>query len=640
MKIKLTIFVALMLCFGMFLLSCGEEAQEPAEGQTPTEEVGCAEPIDEDVDGKCDKCGHAYEKYADRVDMTVKPIPSDVNEDDFFTFEVPEGVKPIDKFPPLVGGYTPGVNRNGRFVVLTYTYYVDANGNALTNMDKEENQPADGEEQEIFSRDAYYVYDFALDKCEFTNAKHLYRVDSEKYKDGEERFDRYEFDLRDYYFSARTILTSTNANGDVIEDNSWRYYTAGGEFIKEYKELTAVEEEFVGNILYLTINDDVVAIDTETGKVLRLMAEEGEKGEKVTGDKDVFVKRPEFDAVSGQYGYVFEEDFNGNVVGLQVYDLTKWIDCIYSYAIPSYVDADRSFMAVLQNGTVLTETYVPLHRNSINYDVLISGEKYDIVYTVINPIEKTTKEIEFGYDIEYIVVGAETDFATDKAINIARINPIVNDRIDSSRAMIVAIDNDLNILCQLTKVLPGQTYADREAVGKDLFIVELKVGDNYVEAVIDSDGELRAYLPESGSFEKGNGFIVAGEKIYSYDMALKYDLYNAGNELTIVNSSKDFLILCAKNANDSRKLDYYYYNSTMRAPEVIFTGDTAKEYYNYYFGEGLFVVKDTSTETPIYTIYNSENKYVASFATAPIFIEEYEGKVLIEADGTYYVFES
>lgn len=618
MKIKLLALIALMLCFAMLFVSCGEE--EPTDPESG-----------ENENGETPETPEAPET-PDVPQMVVKPLPEGAVADDYFVFEYDGATVPAGKYTPLTGGMVAnGVGKNERIIVLKSTKPVSP----------ESNLPE--EEQDV--RDTFVVYDIASQKS-------LHTFTSTDYKYGTVPQDTYTFSITEYYFLEIKNFTTVTDYG-TEEKTTYRFYTTSGEALGTFDTVADLATDLVGDVFYLSVDDSIFAIDINTNKQVRLAGTET----IVTGDVDTFVKRPAFDVVNGIFGYVFEKDFLGNNVGVQIYDLTKWIDCIYSYTIPSYVLGEKTVLGVLNNGSVFIQTYVPLHGITESYDVNYYGEKYDIVYSLITltadengalKIEK--KDVEFGYEVEVIFAGnadaeKNPDYvtnvlmaATDAALNVAYINPIKDQHADRSAQMIVALDNELNILAILPgDIRPGQILADKVAVGGGLYKLELLIGNDVIEAVVDAEGNFKAYLPEN--YFAGDGFIVAGEKIYGYDMVEKFDLYKGTQKFSIFHAERGYLILTKPNDADETILEYYYYDANLASPKQIAKEQDTKQFYTV-LGTTMFVIKEINENTAMeqYVLYNDNNIKVHTFSEAPQFIGQYENIVLVNVAGDYFTF--
>ena len=620
MKIKILALTAFMLCLVMLLASCGAVEEALGEPDAPAT-TPCTDVVDENNDGKCDNCGHVCTvKETVVTPMVVKPVPNGSFASDYFVFTYDGEEFPIAKYDMLTGGLVKNdAIDGGRIIVLKYTQPVSG--------------PEVADHQKIL-QDHYTVYDLE-------GKKDVYKFASEKYLTGDLPVDSYTFNCSDYYFSIQKSLTTTNPLGQVIVENSWVFRTNSGDTVTACTTLSRLEGERVGDVFYLTVNDIVVPIDVNTHKRVTL----AESGEIVLGNADTFVKRPAFDYVHGSYGYVYERNYMDNIVGLQVYDLTTWLECVYSYDVASYAMSSATYMGVLQNGNVIMQTLVPLHTNTKSYDVIVNGAKYDIVYTVINPFDASTREIEFGYFIGDLIEGAACDIVTDAVItpNVATVYPIVDDQVDQSAKMIFAIDNELNILAQLKEILPGQYGAEKRAVGNGLYIVELYVGDSIVEAVVDKDDKFVTYLPET--YFAGDGFVIAGKRVYGYDMKEKFNLASLEGEYTIEHMTRGFLILSRRNLSDNEKRDFFFYDPGTTSSPVEIASERSGSGRSFYgmLGSGLFVIREAQLvdgSAPIYRyyIYNTENTSVRTLDKAPVFVGEYGNAILVNDGTTYYIF--
>ncbi len=651
MKTKIFALIAVMLCIGMLLVSCGEEEAELGACTSHVDEnkdkkcdtcatdyiAPCTALVDEDNDGKCDYCGHEGELPGEEIPvMVVNPIPSDADVNDYFDFSYKDGVVSITQVDALMGGVIKNnaEENGGRIVVLKYT-------NPISEEDRQSlGLTGEIDPNDPLERDYYNIYDLVQKKT-------VYSFATAPYNTVTPLTESYVFRLSDYYFSVmktKTTYQDNNPFGEPTITYTYTYYTNAGDSITITNTTDNFNEELVGEVFYLTVNDRVFPIDINTEKRLTLAGQ----AEPYFGNIDTFVKRPAFDHVYNNMGYVFERNSDGDIVGVQVYDLKQWLDCVYSYTVPSYVDNEYTTMGVLNNSTILVQTMIHLMDNVKAYDVIESGEKYDIVYTVINPIDGSVKEIEFGYYISSISEATNSSLVADTTLspNVAYIYPIVEDMIDYSDIMTVIVDNDLNILCELDEVLPAQYLADKTPVGGGLYVVTLNIGGDLVDAVIDELGKLKTYLPEN--CYRGDGFIIAGTKIYSYDMTEKFNLRSLEAEYTIEEKSRGFLILSKPNVGDSEKKDYYYYDpAELSQPDLIASESTStsNKMFLGMLGSSLFVIRErlfadqtTGSEIYRYYVFNANNDNIKEFGEKPIFAGEYD-QAILATDGTYhYVF--
>lgn len=653
MKTKIFALIAAMLCIGMLLVSCGEEVAD----NTCTSHVDenkdkkcdlcavdyiapCNQVIDADNDGKCDYCGHEATLPEEDVPvMVVKPIPDDADEYAHFDFTYKDGVIAIDQQDTIAGaivanGAAPGA-KGGRIIVFKHSAEQTTDA---TNPDA--TAPTEPVE-DPWMKDYYSIYDLVTKKT-------IWSFQTEKYNNEYPLNETYSFELSEYFFGIMKTKVQYNSNNPFdtpVTTYTYTYRTNAGDAITVTNSIANYDEEKIGDVFYLTVNDLVYPIDTITSKRLTLAGET----EPYIGNVDTFVKRPAFDCVLNDLGYVFERDINGNVVAFQVYDLNEWVDCIYSYIAPSYVAKAYTKIGVLQNSTVLLETLVPLANNSKAFDIIENNQKYDIVYTIINPIDSSVKEVEFGYYIDFVSETSDATVITDTTVspNLAYIYPIVDDMIDFSEVMTVVLDNDLNIICMLEKDLPAQIDAQKTPVGNDLYIVVLNIGGKEVKAVIDKAGNLKNYLPDSCYC--GDGFIIAGSKIYTYDMREKFNLRTLDGEYEIVVKNRGFLILAKPNIGDSQLKDYFYFNPADASQPALIASEsfsTSNKVYVGTLGSSLFLIREdfrlsTDPSSEIisrYYVFNSDNFEAGDFNEELFFVGEYENTTLV-SDGTlHYLF--
>ena len=227
----------------------------------------------------------------------------------------------------------------------------------------------------------------------------------------------------------------------------------------------------------------------------------------VGGSSNTFIERPEFNYLTDAFGYVRD----GSVI--YAYDATKWLDCVYSYTIPGYFEDTEVF--VLANGNLLVQGTVVLNDNAVSYDFYNYGTKYDIVYIIVDPTAKTATEIEFGYKIDQAV---ESELFTEKAANVFLVYAIENDMVNYSKPIIFAVDNTMNILCEL----PDMVGLVATPFGNGYLYVE-NVALNCYE-IYNAAGEHVTYVPGDASF-------------YGNYVELEDDYYTiAGTEIQALNT--------------------------------------------------------------------------------------------------------
>ena len=223
---------------------------------------------------------------------------------------------------------------------------------------------------------------------------------------------------------------------------------------------------------YLTYDGTIYLIDKTTYEMV------------VGGSTHTFVGRPEFDYENEFFGYVVDD------YTLYVYDLSKWLECVYTYTVPGYF-AEGIDTFLLENGNLLLQALIVLPDDAVSYD-LYFGDKYDIVYILIDPAAKTATEIEFGYWIDECIT--ENDIFTDKATNVFVVHPISQSMFDNSAETILVVDNNMNALC----ALPVLDYAHMTLFGNDYLRVYNDMLDCY--EILDKSFNLITYVPDRASF--------------------------------------------------------------------------------------------------------------------------------------------
>lgn len=573
----------------------------------------CTTCQDLDKNSKCDVCGIPVVTIVENVpkeeevkEMVVNPIPDNAKLSDLLDLTaikdiIPAGATTVDF---LDNDHAQTV---ANFILIEYTETVT----------EDEENP----DNNVYL-DVYKLYDPAKGKVVLTLDSGNYTAETESRKT------KYEFNsLRTplYPIDYITVYTETRKfekaeDGDYYNEvTEYTFYTMSMEKIVTSNELFYSYGRS-GEMLSMVIDDVRYLIDPATDKVIYSV------------NDDAYIPRPEFSAVRGNLGFVLSDGV------VSVFDLTKWIECIYNYQVPAYYNDAKVFY--LENGNILVQGLVTVPQASANYDVLVSGVKYDVVYTVVNPQDKTVNDVEFGYYIEELSCDFDENYKAS-AKNRVTVKAIEAKQLSNQLTLIV--DNDLNVTASEEKLLPAFVKEMGEIVANNRMLAQVVYGEgSTVNKIIDGSGKVIATLPNS-AVVKG-GYIEIDGKYYDFDMQLKLDLEEDG--YTLVNERNDY-ILVAKDG------DIYYWAADAKAPQLVadvlddsVEGTTKVQSIGTVDELGFVVVTNTAvtgeepSNTTTYTLYNTlgakvveVDKYITDFS------EFYgaEGVYRITlTDGTWY----
>lgn len=631
MKTKLISLIAALLCLTMLFVSCSDEEEckshidadndgicdvENCQDEVKKPEVTCTEHKDEDKDGMCDteNCDTAViintvtneveivvpTTPEEKVEMVVKPIPSDSVFTDYFTYDYKTNTVYLNsvaaeaiKYADIIDGLGDG----RIFVFKTTKTVVEA-------ADVDDPATEDVDETYEIRQDTYTLYDIVNDKNVL-----VYNTDEYDYKadvyDGAPYVDiQYEDDL--------FILITEGVKGYV--------YTVSGESIVEFEDIRYIDEPEIDdytdpNYTYVEVEGITYVIDVESAKLV------------YSANSDLLVKRPVFTSKNDKLGIV--KSYNA----IQFYDITKWLSLSYEYQAPEY--AEDISMFVLQNGNYLVQYVVELANNAVSYDYKENGDCYDIVYVIVDPAAKTSTEVEFGY---YIEDSYENDNATDKALNMFEVVTVKGGYLYEDKILVV--DNQLNVLCELKANVAGQTSPSYNLVANNLAIVEIKMGDTYVSAVVNDKGEIKAYLP--ANYTAYDGYIEIDDVLYNYDLTVKFD-YKKDGYVIVDEGSKYWILTKTEKVMveevETNVTKTYFYNPSLAAPvEIQLKNETnvnqetgvvvtVQEYITSIFTDAYVKLVQTTTTTPpaveggvpsiavkeAYELYNANNVKIATF---------------------------
>ncbi len=575
---------------------CGEavKAETESETESETETEGVCEHKDEDANKVCDNCGKAVINIVEQIPietetaapMVVNPIPEGAVDSDYINTTLPA----YDNYT-LVGKVDGYENRNDVFALtktvaegITTYKIIDVSGDTF--------------------KDVYTVSD---------------RVD------GDNEI-RHTVTLSDYWFTVKTETFGKNALladvYDVLKEYTIDVYTYAGDHIGEqYKYIAGsadTDPVITQNTtlgantpeLYVSYQDKVFVIDENTDKLI------------YTSNPETLVERPEMDYVVGTTGYIFKQDGGSDYIGIYAYDLTKWIECTYSYTFPS--EYQYVYPYLLQNGTVLVTAEVELPDSAVSYDYISGGDKYDLVYEIVDVAAKTVTPVEFGYYIEDIwAIEPDDNMFTDKAVgyNYAVVYPIVEGYVDFNTEIQLIIGNDLSIAAQSDiDIQNGMVWlvADNTFLKPIWFNVEDYSNSPDAFELVDINGKHIGYLPVSNASNYMDGYIKVLDAADNLVALNKYD----GTELvsfegyTVESFFESSYVHLSKEIDDGNGgtvTEHYIYifGGEIKKIENTNAGWTIRDAYEYGY-EVTYTYTDTETSLPVtvYELYNANGQLI------------------------------
>lgn len=606
----------------MLFVSCGESAvcqehidtNEDNYCDTCKVIINC-EHKDENNDNVCDTCAKDVVKIevaGEISDLVVKPLPQGGNLTDYIITERPDSITLLAPVKSPVNFENINIfatnTSDGRYVIAYRTYSSEP---VFADGATPEDEPIDTK-YEI----NYYVYDMIASKV-------LASVEN-TYLESKGNKLSVTVSLENAGFRIDTVKTvetevkydEDNPDSDTYIQTEYKYETK----VMTYSGVTLAvsDEEYVeanlyaynnNGIYYVTVEDTTYAVDVESGSKLS------------EGRSDVFLKRPTMTYTKGDYGYV--EASNNGVRSVYVYDLTKWIECIYVFDIPATAETE---WFILDNGNVLIQSLDMLDPNARNYDVLVMGQKIDVKYTLVDLANKTASAVDFGYLITACENGeAAKMLYKDTAKNVLTVIPIKDRALDTTNPLALVVENDLTIkfACDPTPLLAqaGQLFI----VADNRYVTWFKygAGNEYTWATVNEKLEIVTYLPVPYMTNPENfsglntsvyreGFVYFDNKVYSFDMEVLMD-FSDEDSYKLVRDCQNYFIL-SKTFVENEGTDeettvtkYYHYDPATSKTPVEIKGDIVS-YEAYYYVTKVTVTEPEAKTT--YNVYDQNNKLI------------------------------
>ena len=287
----------------------------------------------------------------------------------------------------------------------------------------------------------------------------------------------------------------------------------------------------------------------------------------------------------------------------------------------------------------MVQGLVNVPANTENYDVLVEGTKYDVVYTMVNPTEKTVTDVEFGYYINSLNDTFDVE-VKDNVKNCATVQSL--DAKQLGGTMDLWLDNELNVVAEVERVYPAFTSGQPQVIADNRLLVTIVYGEgSSVKKVVDGNGAVIAIVPNSAELK--GGYFEIDNKYYNLDLALAFD--PVAEEYTVVYEKAEYVILLKDG-------DYYFWNTSLTAPKLVVDalddsveGTVKIQTLGATVEENRFVVITTTTVegevTTTYTLYGANGAVILEAEAAIVefaSITDVEGVYrIVLADGTWYI---
>ena len=575
MKTKIFALIISILCLSMIFVACAQE---------------CTEHVDDDNDGVCDNCEATVEIETGEETETIAPceIHKDADADktcdacgravitivEYVTEEQETRqemvVNPIPETPAT--NYIDSTFKGNEYLNLNSS--VKIKGSVQYDNYNNDTYLHTIEYDSISGNTMHQVIDISKFDAETGYFKVLWSGTSNNSMGV-----TYYINMGQYYFTVKK--TTVDGFGTTLESQAHAYTYTGESFGKTwvYSEqdtyYQAPEHDYYLNSYdapeaYYNYYGTTYVFEKATAKLI------------YSEDARTIKARPVMDTIMGDYGY--HCNTNGD---LYIYDLTKWREVTYIYKAESKYTTPRYF--VLETGKVLMTAFVALPNESVSFDCVVSGVKYDMEYIMIDVATQTGTPVEVGYYIDSWTPAGEGYTDAAAGLYVVTVYPVFEGYINVNEPMTLLVDGDLKVVCQIADL--GRLVADGLYIRNQKFFNEKDIYE-----LVDATGKHVDYL-NSGDL---NGHIIADNKCYTYTGELLVDLDGYYNV-------------------DKSYYDYHGYNYYILTKEVrALNGETIYEKYLYVFGKTPIRLPQNDDEynKDNWNIFYAEDYYMVSYSTS------------------------
>ena len=319
-------------------------------------------------------------------------------------------------------------------------------------------------------------------------------------------------------------------------------------------------------------------------------------------------------------GYYYRE------VDGYLHSYSAWVydDCMKQFAYyesPSYAQEAHGF--VLNDGNLLVQYRIPTVNDAQEYDLEISGKKYELVSLIFDV--KTQKEREVTLDYVLTSGGGQSradwhythkfEQFEDDVINLAYGYQIENKRIDTNDLVVYTISNQGAVIERLNDWVPHQGKNLPVAVSSTRYTLSNDLAQCFF---LDESGNILFELHENAIV--GENYIYYNNAIYDHELNLLYDY---GEDMT-VEMFYDKCILLRSNATEDV---YLFANGEsqifVEARRASSLWCLTQESFFYTVNQG------TRNNFDYYRVYNDEGRQIAYIGTKYLVRFEMENGILI-----------
>lgn len=273
----------------------------------------------------------------------------------------------------------------------------------------------------------------------------------------------------------------------------------------------------------------------------------------------------------------------------------KDLECVYYWRVP--FEADESTIVLLSDGVLFAQIIEALPADVEEYDVIMDGEKVNIVSYVLNAARNSEKEVDADFVLEdqasfdeiYRYPISNKNNPPKRVNNISFVYFFKEQRMDSDYTLVTIRDNGKTFeIAPDCDNLPSPIAKNRYVYSRD----------NGEEYIVNARGKILANL-SGQNCSNNEKFIEIDDRLYDMDLELVYDAKAKDKKVHAMLSTSVILKDAEPDADGNTK--YYLYTEDGNISEI---AD-----YSEYVGQ-YYVTKNSSTGT--LSFYNNSGSLILS----------------------------